>query len=75
MFVCLFGCPIITLNPLTNLPQILIGKLGRSTGMILAWFKNSKMSGLTPGKAGFQGSTGFPKKHGNSVTNWISSLL
>ena len=42
------------MNPLANLPQILIGKLGRSRVMILAWFKNSKMTGLTPGKAGFQ---------------------
>ena len=30
----LFVCPI--MNPLTNFPQILIGELGRTTGMFLA---------------------------------------
>ena len=49
------------MNPLTNLHQlILIGELGRITGMFLAWFKNSKTRGLSfiqivyfPDKAGF----------------------
>ena len=31
-----FVCPIITHNPWTNLPQILIGELERTTGMFLA---------------------------------------
>ena len=44
----------------TNLPQIFIGKLGRTTGMFLAWFKGDAFSRLTftrkiwcPVKAGF----------------------
>ena len=39
--VCLFVCPIITQEPL----QILIGELGRATGMFLAWFWDSKSVG------------------------------
>ena len=36
---CLFVCPIITcdvVNPLTDLPQILIGKLGKPNGNVLS---------------------------------------
>ena len=40
--VCLFGYPIIT-----NLPHILIGELGRTSGMLLACLENSKLDGLT----------------------------
>ena len=29
------------MNPLTDLPQILIRELGRTTGVFLVWFKNS----------------------------------
>ena len=34
------------MNPLVDLPQILTGELGRSTGMFLAWFwdSNAKFS-------------------------------
>ena len=42
------------MNPLTDLAQILIEELGKTSVMFLAWFKNSKLSGLTlktPGKA------------------------
>ena len=42
-------------------------------GNVLAWLENSKFNGFN-----FQGSlasTGCPKKHGNLVTNSISSLL
>ena len=36
----LFVCPIITQKPLqTNFPQILIGKLGRTTGTVFALFR------------------------------------
>ena len=54
----LFICTIKTHEPLTDLTQILIGQLGRTTGVYLAWFKNSKLSGSTSkgetlGKAGF----------------------
>jgi len=45
---------------MTNLTQILIGDLGRTKGMFLARFENSKLSGWNftekvrlPGKAGF----------------------
>ena len=35
------------MNPLTDLPlQILIEELGRTTGMFLVWFSDSKMSNL-----------------------------
>jgi len=40
----LFGCPIITWKPLTDLPQILIGQLGKATGMFLALFSDYKFS-------------------------------
>ena len=33
---CLFECAIITHDPLTDLLQILIDELGRTTGMFLA---------------------------------------
>ena len=33
--------------PWTDLPQILIGELGRTTGMFFDLFKNYKLSGLT----------------------------
>ena len=36
--VCLFVCTIITHEPLTDLPQILSGELGRTTRTVLAWF-------------------------------------
>ena len=32
--------------PLTDLPQILIGELGRTTGMFLVRFKNCNISGF-----------------------------
>ena len=58
MFV-LFGCSVKTQEPF-DLPLILIGKLGKITGMLLDGFNNSKMRGMTfiekvkcPGKAGF----------------------
>ena len=35
--VCLFGQSKLR-NPLTDLPEIFIGELGRPTGMFLAWF-------------------------------------
>ena len=46
------------MNPWTDLPQILIGELGRPTGIFIASFNNSKLRGLnfvgkTEGKAGF----------------------
>jgi len=34
------------LYPWTDLPQILIGELERTTGMFFDLFKNSKLSGL-----------------------------
>ncbi len=35
IYVCSFVCR----NPMTDLRQILIGELGRTTGMFLAWFQ------------------------------------
>ena len=35
------------MNPLTNLPQILIWELGRTTGMFLAWVQGAQLSGST----------------------------
>ena len=47
LFVCsLVVCPIMTLNPLAHLPQILMEEPERTTGIFLAWNKNSKLSGL-----------------------------
>ena len=34
-------------NPLTDLPHILVWKLGRTTDKFLDLFENSKLSGLT----------------------------
>ena len=45
--VFLLVCQIILENPLTDIPQILNGKLGRARGMFLAWFYDSKLSGST----------------------------
>jgi len=43
IYVCSFVCR----NPMTDLRQILIGELGRTTGMFLAWFSFAfKLSGL-----------------------------
>ena len=39
MFVCLFVLPILTQNLRTNLPQILIGELGRDSEMLLLGFE------------------------------------
>ena len=39
MFVCFFVCPIITLEPMTDLPQILIGDIDGNTGMFFACFE------------------------------------
>ena len=44
---CLFVCPIITREPFTDLPQILIGELGKTMGMFLAWLLKSKLSRFT----------------------------
>ena len=38
VLISFFGCPIITHEPLTDMTQILIGELGRTTGMFLVWF-------------------------------------
>ena len=35
----------------------------------------SKVSSFVGNQVGADNTTGCPKKHGNSVTNWISSLL
>ena len=43
MSVFLFGCLIITQKPLTDLSLIFFGN---TTGKLIAWFKNSKLSGL-----------------------------
>ena len=40
----LFVCPYITHEPLIVLPSILIGELGRTMGMFLAWLEHSKLS-------------------------------
>ena len=54
------------MNPLTDLPQILIRELGRPTGMFLARFKNSKFSGFTLiEKVWFTGKAEFPTKFKN----------
>ena len=34
-------------NPYTDLPQILTKELGRTTGMFLIWFRDSKLSRST----------------------------
>jgi len=47
MNVCMFICPIITGEPLNRLSQILIEDLGWTTGMFLALFWDSKLSGST----------------------------
>ena len=46
VLISFFGCPIITHEPLTDLPQILIGELGRTSRMFLVWFYDSKLSGF-----------------------------
>ena len=45
--------------PLSDLPQILIGELGRTTGMFLAKFKNFKLKGM-PFTGKIPGTAGFP---------------
>ena len=45
--VCLFGCPIITLEPLGWFTLNYIGELGWITGLFLAWFKSSRLRRLT----------------------------
>ena len=35
------------MNPLNDLPQNLTEELGRTTGMFLIWFRDSKMSRST----------------------------
>ena len=60
--VCLYVRSLL-MNPLTDLPQILIRELGRTTGVFLVWFKNSDMSKLTfLDKVKFPGKVGFPRK-------------
>ena len=47
---------------MTDLPQILIGELNRTTGMFLAWYKISKLNISTIiKKTLFQGKAGFLK--------------
>ena len=48
------------MSTFAELPNILIGELGRTSGLVLAWFNIFKISGLIymgkfrlPGKAGF----------------------
>ena len=41
IFVWMFGCPIITQKPLTDLFQIFIGEIGRNTEMFFVWLKQS----------------------------------
>ena len=43
--VCIFVCTMISQDPTTDLPKILIWELGRATAMFLAL--DSKLSGLT----------------------------
>ena len=47
--VCLFlfVCPILTNKPQTDLPQIFVEDLERTTGMFLTWFWDFKLSGST----------------------------
>ena len=40
LFVCLYVGSYF-MNPITDLPQISIGELGRTTQMFLAWFRSS----------------------------------
>ena len=47
MSVSLFVFLLITQNPLTDLPQILTDKLGRTTGIFNARFKHSNYDELT----------------------------
>ena len=35
------------MNPRTDLPQILLGELEKTTGMFLTWFSDSKLSTST----------------------------
>ena len=44
---CLFIFPIITQEPVADLPQILIGELGRPMEMFLVWFWDFILSGST----------------------------
>ena len=46
-FLYIFIFVRITDNPLTDLPQTLIWKLGGTADRFLAWFENSKLSGST----------------------------
>ena len=56
------------MNPWTDLPQILIGKLSRTTGLSLTYLKNSKLIGLT-----FTGKTGL-KSYKTSIFLFFNIL-
>ena len=43
----MFGCPIITQEPLDSFASNCDWELGRPTGLFLAWFRDSKLSGFT----------------------------
>ena len=67
------------MNPLTNLPQILIWELGRTTGMFLAWVQGAQFSGSTvlakiylPCKIDQERVNSGRNKHGQ---HWVSKLL
>ena len=40
-------CPVFVFVWMSDLPLIFIEELGSTTGLFLAWFNNSKFSGLT----------------------------
>ena len=48
------------MNPMTDLPQMLIGEFGRTTEMFLAWFKRFDLRRSTSGeqKIGFHAKLG-----------------
>ena len=51
---CLFVYLIITLEPLDCFSKSWNGELGRTTGMVFAWLKNSKLIQLTLTEAKFK---------------------
>ena len=74
--VCLFVRSLLR-NLWTDLPQILIGQFGRPTGMLLAWFKDSKLIVFTEiGKHKFSGNcSSAGKRREKHVQRWVLKLV
>ena len=77
---CLFVRSLLR-NPWTELPQILIREIGRTTGMFFVWFWDSKLSGSTLiAKIFFTGKIVQFRINGGSnydhpMQSWVSRLV